>query len=376
VRAGYDVIVVGLGGMGSAAARHLAARGQRVLGLERFTPAHDRGSSHGGTRIVRQAYIEDPAYVPLLLRAYELWDQAGKEADADLLTLTGGLYLGSPESAAVAGSLASARQWGLAHEVLDAAGIRERFPTLTPASGDVGVFEERAGYVRPEAAVAVHLELAARDGAELRFDENVEFWSTTSDGVLVSTGSRTYTAGALVIAPGAWAPKLLADLELPLLVDRQVQYWFDPPGGTGPYERHPVFLWEHDDDLVYGIPAVDGPGGGVKVAFHRRRHPTDPDALDRVVTAAEVAEIRTQAARIAPGVPGTLNRTAVCMYTLTPDEHFVIGHHPAHERVVVACGFSGHGFKFVPVVGEILADLVIDGATTHPTSLFDPRRFG
>jgi sarcosine oxidase len=376
VRAGYDVIVVGLGGMGSAAARHLAARGQRVLGLERFTPAHDRGSSHGGTRIVRQAYIEDPAYVPLLLRAYELWDQAGKEADADLLTLTGGLYLGSPESAAVAGSLASARQWGLAHEVLDAAGIRERFPTLTPASADVGVFEERAGYVRPEAAVAVHLELAARDGAELRFDENVEFWSTTSDGVLVSTGSRTYTAGALVIAPGAWAPKLLADLELPLLVDRQVQYWFDPPGGTGPYERHPVFLWEHDDDLVYGIPAVDGPGGGVKVAFHRRRHPTDPDALDRVVTAAEVAEIRTQAARIAPGVPGTLNRTAVCMYTLTPDEHFVIGHHPAHERVVVACGFSGHGFKFVPVVGEILADLVIDGATTHPTSLFDPRRFG
>jgi sarcosine oxidase len=240
----------------------------------------------------------------------------------------------------------------------------------------VGVFEERAGYVRPEAAVAVHLELAARDGAELRFDENVEFWSTTSDGVLVSTGSRTYTAGALVIAPGAWAPKLLADLELPLLVDRQVQYWFDPPGGTGPYERHPVFLWEHDDDLVYGIPAVDGPGGGVKMAFHRRRHPTDPDTLDRVVTAAEVAEIRTQAARIAPGVPGTLNRTAVCMYTLTPDEHFVIGHHPAHERVVVACGFSGHGFKFVPVVGEILADLVIDGATTHPTSLFDPRRFG
>src|SRR3954454_10769406 len=226
VRASYDVIVVGLGGMGSAAARHLAARGQRVLGLERFTPAHDRGSSHSGARIVRQAYLEDPAYVPLLLRAYELWEQAGKEADADLLTRTGALYLGPPGSAAVAGSLASARQWGLPHEVLDAAAVRDRFPTLTPQPGDVGVFEERAGYVRPEAAVAVHLELAARDGAELRFDEQVEFWSTSVAAVVVSTASRPYTAGTLVLAPGAWAPRLLADLGLPLAVDRQVQYWF------------------------------------------------------------------------------------------------------------------------------------------------------
>jgi sarcosine oxidase len=372
----YDVIVVGLGGMGSAAARHLAARGQRVLGLERFTPAHDRGSSHGGTRIVRQAYIEDPAYVPLLLHAYELWEQAGKEADADLLTRTGALYLGPPGSVAVAGSLASAREWGLPHEVLDAAAVRDRFPTLTPQPGDVGVFEERAGYVRPEAAVAVHLELAARDGAELRFDEQVELWSTSGDGVVVSTGSRTYNAGALVLAPGAWAPRLLADLGLPLAVDRQVQYWFDPPGGTAPYEHHPVFLAELDGDLVYGIPAVDGPSGGMKVAFHRRRHPADPDALDRVVTDAEVAEIRAAAARVAPGVPGTLNRATVCMYTLTPDEHFVIGRHPAHERVVIACGFSGHGFKFVPVVGEILADLALEGTTQHPINLFDPRRFG
>jgi sarcosine oxidase len=223
--------------------------------------------------------------------------------------------------------------------------------------------------------VAVHLELAARDGAELRFDEEVEFWSTSGDGVVVSTGSRTYNAGALVIAPGAWAPRLLADLGLPLRVERQVQYWFDPPGGTGPYERQPLFIAERDGDRVYGFPAVDGPGGGVKVAFFRRRHEADPDALDRVVTDAEVAEIRAQAARIVPGVPGALNRAAVCMYTLTPDEHFVIGRHPAHERVVVACGFSGHGFKFVPVVGEILADLAVEGATAHPLSLFDPLRF-
>lgn len=276
----------------------------------------------------------------------------------------------------VAGSLAAAREWGLAHEVLDAAGVRDRFPTIDPAPDDVGVVEERAGYVRPETSVAVHLELAARDGAELRFDEQVEFWSATGDGVVVSTASTTYSARSLVLAPGAWAPRLLADLGLPLRVERQVQFWFDPPGGLGPYERHPVFIAERDGELVYAVPAVDGPAGGVKAAFHRRTRRADPDALDRVVTDAEVAELRERVRRVVPGLPGALNRTAVCMYTMTPDEHFVIGRHPAHQQVSLACGFSGHGFKYVPVVGEILADLAVDGTTRHPIALFDPRRFG
>jgi sarcosine oxidase len=372
----YDVIVVGLGGMGSAAARHLAARGQRVLGLEQFTPAHDRGSSHGGSRVIRQSYFEDPAYVPLLLRAYELWDEAGKEADVELLTMTGGLYLGPPDSTTFAGSLAAAREWGLPHEVLDAAAIRDRFPTFDPAPGEQGVFEERAGFVRPEASVAAHLELAARDGAELRFGEKVELWASVGDGVVVTTGSTTYRAGALVIAPGAWAPGLLADLGLPLRVERQVQYWFDPAAGVGPYEHHPVYVAEQaEGNQIYGFPATDGPAGGVKVAFFRHGRPADPDALDRVVTEAEVAEMRARVGQTLPGLPGALNRTVVCMYTTTADEHFVIAPHPAHERVTVACGFSGHGFKFVPVVGEILADLAVDGATAHPIALFDPRRF-
>jgi sarcosine oxidase len=377
----YDVVVVGLGGMGSAAARHLAARGRRVLGLEQFTPAHDRGSSHGSSRIIRQSYFEDPAYVPLLLRAYDLWADAAKEADVELLTVTGGLYLGAERSTTFAGSLAAAREWGLPHEVLDAAAVRARFPAIDPADDDLALYEDRAGFVRPEASVAAHLELAARDGAELRFGEKVISWSASGDGVRVRTGTGEHSAGALVVAPGAWAPDVLADLGLPLRVERQVQFWFDPPGGTGPFAELPVYICEKSEpdgtaSQVYDFPAIDGPGGGVKAAFFRRGTPTDPDALDRVVTRAEVDELRARLAVTVPGLAGPLNHAVACMYTTTPDEHFVIAGHPEHERVTVACGFSGHGFKFVPVVGEILADLAVDGATTHPIALFDPRRFG
>jgi sarcosine oxidase len=372
----YDVIVVGLGGMGSAAVRHLAARGVRVLGLERFTPAHDQGSSHGGSRIIRQSYFEDPAYVPLLLRAYDLWAEAEKEADAELLTLTGGLYLGPPDSTTFAGSLRAAQEWNLPHEVLDAAAVRARFPTISPAADEVAVFEERAGFVRPEAAVSAHLELATRNGADLRFAQQVQTWNAGTDGVRVRTADGEYSAGHLVISPGAWAPSLLADLGLPLRVERQVQYWFAPPGGVAPFVGNPVYVAEQaGGDQIYGFPAIDGPDGGVKVAFFRRGRDTDPDALDRVVTDAEVDEMRARVADTLPGLVGPVVKTVPCMYTTTPDEHFVIAPHPEHDNVTVACGFSGHGFKFVPVVGEILADLATTGTTAHPIALFHPRRF-
>jgi sarcosine oxidase len=380
----HDAIVVGLGGMGSAAARHLAARGQRVLGLERFTPAHDRGSSHGRSRIIRQSYFEDPAYVPLLQRAYELWAQAERDSGADLLTLTGGLYLGPPDSAPVAGSLRAARDWDLPHEVLDAAAVRARFPTFTPAPGELAVHEHRAGYVRPEASVAAHLDLAARAGAQLRFDERVLGWSADGDGVRVRTDRGEVTAGHLVLTPGAWAPQVLADLGLPLRVQRRVQHWFTPVGGVGPFVDHPVYIAERPGrdggrgggaDQIYGFPATDGPDGGVKVAFFARGPETDPDRLDRAVTGAEIAEIADRVRDVLPALAGEPLTQVACLYTTTPDGHFVIGRHPAHERVTVACGFSGHGFKFVPVVGEILADLAVDGATRHPVALFDPRRF-
>jgi sarcosine oxidase len=373
----FDVIVVGLGGMGSAAARHLAARGSRVLGLERFTPAHDRGSSHGGSRIIRQSYFEDPAYVPLLLRTYELWEQAERDSGADLLTLTGGLYLGPEDGVTFAGSLRAAREWDLPHEVLDGDGVRARFPTFTPAPGEVAVYEKRAGFVRPEASVLTHLDLAVRAGADLRFDEQVLAWEADGDGVRVRTGRGEFTAGHLVLCPGAWAPRLLADLGVRLRVERRVQHWFTPVGGVGPFVDHPVYVAEqHGSDQIYGFPAIDGPDGGVKVAFFARGGETDPDRLRRAVTLDEIDEIRARLRDTLPALAGEPLIQIACMYTITPDEHFVVAQHPAYEHVTVACGFSGHGFKFVPVIGEILADLALDGATRHPIALFDPRRFG
>jgi sarcosine oxidase len=373
----FDVIVLGLGGMGSAAAAHLAARGQRVLGLERFGPAHDRGSSHGDSRVIRQSYFEDPAYVPLLLRAYELYDRLAGDAGVELIRRTGGLYFGPPDSVVVSGSMRSAREWDLAHEVLDAAEIRRRFPTFTPGDGEVGLFEEAAGFVRPEATVTAHLESAARSGAELRFDQPVESWEATADGVRVTTSAGTHEAGALVVCPGAWAPEVLAELGVPLTIERQVLYWWDPVGGTGPFERQPVYI--HQDaagEQVYGFPAIDGPDGGAKIAFFRRGTVlSDPLQLDRDVHSDEAAYMARYLEDLMPMLPGRLLRAVPCMYTTTPDEHFVIARHPAHENVVVACGFSGHGFKFVPVVGEILADLAVEGTTRHPIALFDPLRF-
>src|SRR3954453_17077285 len=210
--------------MGSGAAADLAARGARVLGLERFGPAHDRGSSHGGSRIIRQAYFEDPSYVPLLRRSYELFDRLAADSSRDLLTRTGGLYLGRPDGPTVGGSLSAAREWDLPHEVLDAAEIRRRFPTMTPADDEGGLYEAVAGFVRPEATVTAHLELAARRGAELRFTEPAVSWTVVSDGVQVIPPAGTYAAGHLVVCPGAWAPEVLADLGLPLTVERQVMY--------------------------------------------------------------------------------------------------------------------------------------------------------
>ncbi|MFC4563953.1 N-methyl-L-tryptophan oxidase [Nocardiopsis mangrovi] len=375
----YDVAVIGLGGMGSAAARHLAARGRRVLGLERFGPAHDRGSSHGGSRIIRQAYFEHPDYVPLLLRSYELWEELCRDSGADLMTTTGGLMLGRPESRTVAGSRESAEKWGLPYEMLDAGDIRRRFPTFAPADDEVALYEARAGFVRPEATVDAHLRLAARDGADLRFGEPVLSWAPLpgGEGVRVVTGAGTYTAGHAVVCPGAWAPELLAGLGVPFTVERQVQYWFAPRGGTAPFRpgRHPVYVWEDAGGTqVYGFPAYEGEGDGVKTAFFRRGTAASPDSLDREVHPGEIADIAAHLAARVPDLPGRFLRGAACMYTTTPDEHFVIAAHPGHPQATVACGFSGHGFKFTPVVGEILADLATTGATRHPIGLFDPRR--
>ena len=373
----YDVIVVGLGGMGSAAALQLAARGVRVLGLEKFGPAHSHGASHGGSRITRQSYFEGAAYVPLLLRAYDLFDQLAHDSGRDVILLTGGVMVGRPESRTVAGSRASAEQWGLEHEILDATELRRRFPTLNPKPDEIALFEARAGLVRPEATVAANLELATAKGADLRFHEPMTSWEPAGDGVRVHTATGSHTAGQLVITPGPWAPELLADLGVPFKIERQVQFWFRPRGGVGPFrpDRHPIYIWEDTEGgQIYGFPAIGGPDDGAKIAFFRRGTPTTPDTLDTEVHPAEIAEMVDYCGQRLPDLPGEFLRGEPCMYSTTPDEHFVISRHPAHESVTVACGFSGHGFKFVPVVGEILADLATTGTTAHPIDLFDPRR--
>jgi sarcosine oxidase len=385
----YDAIVLGLGGMGSAAAYQLARRGKRVLGLERHTPAHDKGSSHGQTRIIRQAYIEGPAYVPLVLRAYELWEQIEHDTGrtGELLTVTGGLMMGRQGSKTITGSTLSAEAFDLPHEILDAKEIRRRFGPLKPSSDEIALYEYKAGYLAPEACVAAHLAQAATLGAELHFEEPATSWSASPDGsgVSVTTERAIYHAERLVVAAGPWAAQVLNDLALPLSVERQVLYWFQPEGGAAPFakDRFPIYIWEADETYAdgrfvtfYGFPAVDGPDGPVKVSFHSIDvERCTPATIDRNVRPWEVERMRGVLRERIPSLSGECVKAVTCMYTMTPDEHFVIDLHPAHKQVVVASPCSGHGFKFCSVVGEILADLALDGTTRHDIAQFAIGRF-
>jgi sarcosine oxidase len=375
-----DVIIVGLGAMGSAAAHQLAQRGKRVVGLERFTPAHDKGSSHGGSRMIRQAYFEDPAYVPILIRAYELWERLERDTKTDLLRVTGGVMIGSPKSPLITGSIRSAREHQLPHEVLDCREVRRRFPPLIAAAGEVALYESRAGYLLPEECIRQQLSQAARYGADLHFEEPIESWTAheRGEGVTVTTGKRTYQAQQLIISSGAWAPQLLADLELPLVVTRQVMFWLDPIGGIEPFlpDRFPVYLCASEHRyILYGFPSIDGKNGGVKVAIHGSDEVCTPDSIDREVRETDVAEIRARLAARLPALNGPLLKARTCMYTMTSDENFVICKHPRYSAVTIAAGFSGHGFKMASVVGEMLAELVTEGTTRHNIELFSHRRF-
>jgi sarcosine oxidase len=377
----FDTIVIGLGAMGSAAAYQLARRGARVLGLERYTAAHEHGSSHGQSRIIRQAYYEHPAYVPLLLRAYELWAEIERETGAKLLNITGGIMIGEAGSKVVAGSIRSAREHSLQYDLLDAADIRRRFPPLTPSPNIIALYERLGGVLYPEAAIQAYLRRAAAHGAALRFEEPALSWEAAASGdrVRVTTARATYEAARLVIAAGAWAPELLRELGLPLTVKRNVLYWFEPEGGRDPFlpDRCPIYIWEAEDgSSFYGFPALSGSPAGVKVAFHNFGPLCTPETIDRQVYDHEVAHIRDWMAERIPALSrGEFLGARTCLYTLTPDMDFVIGLSPQHPQVVLASPCSGHGFKFASVVGEIVADLATTGATRQPIEPFSPQRF-
>ena len=373
----YDAIVVGLGAMGSAAAYHLALRGKRVLGLDRFRPPHDLGSSHGRTRIIREAYFEHTLYVPLVRRAYELWAELEQASGRQLLLQTGGLMIGPPGGVLVTGAKRSAEDHKLAHEVLSAAELRRRFPVFAPPDDFVAVWEPRAGILFPELAIQTHLELAVRAGATLRFDEPILNWEPDGRGVRVSTASNQYRARRLLLSAGAWIGSLLPDLPLALRVERQVMCWFESRGSESASSRRllqaPIFIWEHAPRrFFYGFPDL---GEGVKVAIHHEGEITRPEVLWREAQPEDVVPVKALLERFLPGAAGPLRSAVVCMYTNTPDEHFILGHHPAYPQALIASPCSGHGFKFSPAIGE-LAALLLDGQPpSFDLSLFAPERF-
>jgi sarcosine oxidase len=371
----FDVIVVGCGGMGSAAAFELARRGRRVLALEQFAPVHDQGSSHGHTRIIRQAYFEHPAYVPLVRRAYERWYDLEQCQGVHLLTGCGCLSLGRPDSDLVAGVLRSAAEHSLPVERLSADDLRARFPMFRASPEQVGVLEHSAGFLAVEECVKAHARAAEELGAVVRFGEPAQDWQADGSGVSVRTERGSYRAARLVLTAGPWAGRLLGRWGAALTVMRQVVFWIEP---TDParFRRDvfPVFISAEDEGHYYGLPMVDR--AGVKVARHYGAPElTAPDAIDRTVRAADEEPVRRFLARRLPEASGAVGRSSVCTYTLTPDRHFVIGLHPEHAQVALAAGFSGHGFKFASVVGEILADLAEQGRTRWPIEMFHPERF-
>ena len=397
---GYDVIVVGLGAMGSATAYQLARRGARVLGLEAFTPAHELGSSGGLTRIIRLAYFEHPSYVPLLKAAWALWPEIEREAGDHLLEVTGGLYIGRGGSEVLGGALLSAATHGLEHELLDAAESRARYPALHIADDMQTLHEPLAGLLFAQRCIAAHLRLAARHGARLHFEERVTGWTldggegsdTPGGGVTVTTTRGTYHAAKLVVAAGAWMPKLMPDLapalHIPLEVERNVAFWFEPTARPEIFQRDrlPVWIIELDPDYAfYGFPmlpeqpAADGvaaaPAQGAKAARHHGGKPVDPDTIDRDASYADEATVRDFLRRYMPLADGRRLDSRVCMYTNTPDQNFVLGLDPRDERVVIASPCSGHGFKFSNVVGQICAELALDGRTHFDIDFLSPARF-
>ncbi len=371
----YDVIIAGLGAMGSAVAYHLAKAGRRVLGLDRFRPPHDFGSSHGRTRIIREAYFENPLYVPLVHRAYELWHELEQQSGRQLLRQTGGLMIGAANGVIVRGAQRSAEEHHLPHRVLSAAEVRQEFPAFHLDSDMVAVWEPRAGILSPELAIQTHLGLAAKSGADLRFDTLVLGWEPGGDGVLVRTATETYAAKQLLLSAGAWLNSLAPDLNLPLTVERQVMVWFEPLAESELFQpqRCPIFICEHAPGrFFYGFPDL---GDGVKIGVHHEGAETSPDHLDREVKQHEVEAARALLAKFLPNAAGPLRSAVACMYTNTPDEHFLFDWHPHFPRVLIASPCSGHGFKFSPVIGELAATLLGGGIPLFDLSLFKPSRF-
>jgi sarcosine oxidase len=370
----YDAIVLGCGAVGSAALGHLARRGLRVLALERFTPPHDRGSSHGRTRMIRQAYFEHPDYVPLVLRAHEQWLALESAVGRTLYRETGLLEIGSPSNTVVAGVLASARQHHLAVEDLSADDVERRFPGFAVPDGMRGVFERHAGLLHVEDCVRAQIEQALLAGAQVHSEETVLSWRLEGANVVVDTDRGRYESPRLAITAGAWAGQLLADVKVPLVVRRKPQYWFAPRGEAYRADAGtPAFLYETSAGVFYGFPVVGSEG--VKCAEHSGGAVVaDPLTLSRDVDPIDLARVTDFIAACLPQLTTTLNDHAPCMYTMSADGNFLLDVHPRYPQVSFVAGLSGHGFKFAPVLGEALADLATTGRSDLPVEFLMVKR--
>ncbi|WP_227131064.1 N-methyl-L-tryptophan oxidase [Halorubellus salinus] len=367
----HDVIVVGVGGMGSAACAHLAERGVDVVGVERFDVPHSKGSSHGSTRIIRKAYHEHPDYVPLLERAYENWRDLEAATGRDLLHVTGSVNACPPDADLVANAREACETHDLAYEELTGAELNDRYPGYgLPEHYDVLVQPE-GGFLDCERAVSAHVERAHAAGGTVRARETVTDWAADDDGVVVETDRDTYRANRLVLAAGAWTGDLVDELDGVAVPERQVLGWFQPPADPDAFtpDAFPVFLTANEAGTeYYGFPRYDRPGVKLGV-YHHLHEAVDPD--DVAAPRREDEELLRDALREQfPGANGPTMGLETCLFTNSPDMDFVVDTHPEHENVVVAAGFSGHGFKMASAIGEVLADLAVDGDTDLPIDAF------
>lgn len=375
----YDVVVLGAGGMGSAALYHLAQRGVSVCGVEQFGWAHDKGSSHGETRIIRKAYLEHPNYVPLLDRAYQIWEDLEAKSGEELFVRCGLLALGHASSRVIRGQEACYAEHDLPHEVLEEGQLRRRYPALAIGADWRAYLDPLGGFLRVEDCVRQHLHLAQQCGAVLHMDERVVSWRADGQGVQIETDKRRIGAGRLVLSAGPWAAPELRALGVQTRVVRKVLFWYEGEGMES-YRlgQLPCFLVGQDDSesTFYGFPALEP--WGLKVAEHNvvmHKEVRDPLAINRALEADDEEPVRRFVEHFFPQLRARRSRHAVCMYTMTPDEHFVVDIHPECAAVVLAAGFSGHGFKFASVMGEILAELALEGHTRQPIDFLRLQRF-
>lgn len=377
---GYDVIVVGLGAMGSATIKSLAAKGTHVLGIDRFDPPHTMGSSHGESRIIRQAYYEGEVYVPLLIRAYQLWKELEEESGQRLFEQTGGLMIGPNGSGVLEGSIRSAQRYHLDFEILDADQVRSLFPAFRMEESERALFEPKAGFVRPERTISANLRLAVQQGAEIHTGDQVIAIDYSSASLAIVTRHHRFEADRIVLTGGAWTNDLLPEqLRLPIEPVRTTVHWFAPKDHPLDFiaPTFPVFIREDTDGTeTYGLPPSSPDAIEIKHGFHNRHLVrVNPEDVNRSIMQEDVESISRRTKKWFSNLEDGPSRSEVCLYSLSPDRHFLLGAQPADPRVVVAGGFSGHGFKFSPVIGEILGQLTVGEKPECDISPFSLSRF-